>query len=192
MTRERHHPGTLSRERIVEVALDIAEREGPDALSMRRIAAELGTGAMSLYNHLPDKAALLEALAQRVLSEVELPRQAAWPEVTRAWSASLRATLLRHHSLVTIVISANQARPLLSVSQDLVKALSDADLDADEARRVMRVVGRFVAGSVLLDAAALRYRRADREMLDDVFAHGLDALIDGLARKIDCDPPVAP
>ena len=58
----------LSSERILDAAEGIARAEGVGALSMRRVAAELGTGAMSLYNHVPNKEALLGGLAERVLA----------------------------------------------------------------------------------------------------------------------------
>src|SRR5687768_17449668 len=64
-------PEPLSRPRIVAAAIDLIEREGADAVSMRRIAGELGVGVMSLYNHVPNKAALLDAVAEAVLSEIE-------------------------------------------------------------------------------------------------------------------------
>jgi TetR/AcrR family tetracycline transcriptional repressor len=189
VARERLIPGTLSRDRIIDVALKLAEREGLPGLSMRRIAAELGTGAMSLYNHVPDKAALLAGVAERVLSEVELPAGASWVELARSWSTSLRGTLLAHHSIGPIVISADEAGPLIRTNHALVEALQRADLSKAEARRVMRSVGRLVAGSVFLDATALGwvYDEETREHLDRHFEYGLDALIDGLGRRIEAD-----
>jgi AcrR family transcriptional regulator len=184
VTRERLVPGTLSRDRIIEVALALSAREGLEALSMRRIAAELGTGAMSLYNHVPDKAALLRGLADRVLAEVEMPEDAPWREVTEAWATSLRATLLAHRHIVGIVISTNETAPLVASREALVRALVKAELPEEDARRVMRVVGRFVAGCVFLDAAYLAAGRSEASTLDQYFGEGLDALLDGVAGRI--------
>jgi AcrR family transcriptional regulator len=58
----------LTRERIIASAVELIEREGVDAVSMRRIAAQLGTGVMSLYNHVPSKSALLDGVAEVVMS----------------------------------------------------------------------------------------------------------------------------
>jgi TetR/AcrR family tetracycline transcriptional repressor len=184
VTRERLVPGTLSRDRIIEVALALSAREGLQALSMRRIAAELGTGAMSLYNHVPDKAALLKGLADRVLAEVEMPEHASWREVTEAWATSLRATLLAHRHIVGIVISANETAPLVASREELVRALVKARLSEEDARRVMRVVGRFVAGSVFLDAAYLAAGRSEPSSLDLYFGEGLGSLLDGVTNRI--------
>jgi AcrR family transcriptional regulator len=177
-------PGTLSRERIVDVALQLAEREGPEALSMRRIAAELGTGAMSLYNHVPDKAALLAAVAERVLAEVELPADASWRETTRVWATSLRAALLAHRAVVMIVISAGEARPLMATSRALVVQLRRLGIDDDWSVRIMGTVGRFVAGSVFLDAALIRRGTRSPEDVADRFADGLGHLLDGMALRV--------
>jgi AcrR family transcriptional regulator len=182
--RERLLPGTLSRERIVDVALQIAEREGPEALSMRRIAAELGTGAMSLYNHVPDKAALLAAVAERVLAEVELPNDASWRETTRVWATSLRAALLAHRAVVMIVISAGEARPLMATSRALVLQLRQVGIDDDWSIRIMGTVGRFVAGSVFLDAALIRRGTRSPEDVAGRFAEGLADLLNGMALRL--------
>jgi TetR/AcrR family tetracycline transcriptional repressor len=192
VTRERLVPGTLSRDRIIEVALDLAKREGIESLSMRRIAAELGTGAMSLYNHVPDKAALLKGLADRVLDEVEIPERGSWREAVESWATSLHGTLLAHRHVVAIVISANEAQPLVAVTAALVAALVRAQLAEEDARDVVRAVGRFVAGSVVLDAAYLRWGRADHAPLDQYFAYGLGSLLDGLERRVDAPPAPRP
>jgi AcrR family transcriptional regulator len=183
VARERLVPGTLSRDRIIDVALELSEREGIEALSMRRIAAELGTGAMSLYNHVPDKAALLLGLAERVLAEVEMPESASWREVAESWATSLRATLLSHHRIVFVVV-ASESQPLTKVSQALVDELVRARLAEDSAREVMWAVGRFVAGAVFLDAAYLRIGRAERAPLDQIFTQGLGCLLDGIEGRI--------
>jgi AcrR family transcriptional regulator len=184
VARERLVPGTLSRDRIIEVALALSEREGFEALSMRRIAAELGTGAMSLYNHVPDKAALLNGLADRVLADVEMPEHASWREVAESWASSLRVTLLAHRFIVAILISATEAQPLVTSREELVKALVRASLGEDDARNIMRVVGRFVAGSVFLDSSYLR-SGVDRVVLDQYFALGLASMLDGMERRLD-------
>src|SRR5688572_5528682 len=67
--RARARPG-LTRERVLHAALQIVDSEGLDALSMRRLAAELGVQAMSLYSHLADKKALLDGLQEIVLRQM--------------------------------------------------------------------------------------------------------------------------
>ena len=63
----------LNREEIVTAALRVAEAEGPGAVSMRRIAKELGVGTMSLYHHIPTKDDLLDLMTDQVMGELVLP-----------------------------------------------------------------------------------------------------------------------
>jgi AcrR family transcriptional regulator len=75
----------LSRERIVEAAISIADDEGTAALTMRSVAKELGVATMSLYRHVPHKEALLIAMADTVLGELTLPRH------HKSWRTQLEA-----------------------------------------------------------------------------------------------------
>jgi AcrR family transcriptional regulator len=174
----------LSRDRILDAALALAHEEGTDALSMRRIAAELGTGAMSLYNHVPDKDALLDGLAERMFSPIETPSGATWREVSEAWATSTRANVLANGPLVPILVGARRGFPLIGLLKEVVQALQATGLDAEVAHDITRVVSRWVAGSIIADAALLRAGLAQRDELDDVFTRGLDALLNGLAPHI--------
>ena len=87
----------LSREEIVEAAIAVADAEGPDAISMRRIARELRAGAMSLYWHVASKEELIDLMLDSLEAEIGVP------EPTGDWQADLRelahrqrAGLLRH------------------------------------------------------------------------------------------------
>src|SRR5919112_6853273 len=63
----------LSRQRILEAAVRFADREGLEALSMRKLGSELGVEAMSLYNHVPNKGALFDGMVEVLLGELEVP-----------------------------------------------------------------------------------------------------------------------
>src|SRR5215217_6630955 len=63
----------LSRRRILEAAVRFVDREGLEALSMRKLGSELGVEAMSLYNHVPNKGALLDGMVEVLLGELEVP-----------------------------------------------------------------------------------------------------------------------
>src|SRR5947208_10134910 len=95
----------LTRNRIVECALDLADEEGIDAITMRRLGSLLGVEGMALYTHVRDKDDLLSAVGAVLLDELELePRaHADWrgriESVARAWS-SLRARHPRSFPLV--------------------------------------------------------------------------------------------
>jgi AcrR family transcriptional regulator len=102
----------LDRERILVTALALIDAEGLAQLSMRRLAAELGVEAMSLYNHVPSKAALLEGVAELILTEIELPGPEVtdWRERLRGGARSLRRAALAHPDAVMLLL----AQPLQS------------------------------------------------------------------------------
>ena len=87
----------LTRERAIEAAIALADAEGIDALSMRRLARELDVEAMSLYHHVANKAAILDGMIDAVFAEIDLPEEGAdWRTAMRARAVSQRAALLRH------------------------------------------------------------------------------------------------
>lgn len=87
----------LTADRIIQTAMQIADQAGLDQLSMRRIAQQLGVTAMSLYNHVDDKDALIDHMLNSVMAELDRPDpNGDWQEQLRLRSRSLRDALLRH------------------------------------------------------------------------------------------------
>jgi AcrR family transcriptional regulator len=86
----------LSRERILEAAIRLADESGIQALTMRKLARELGVEAMSLYNHVPNKGALVDAMADAVMAEIELPETGDWRAAVKQCAISAHEVLLRH------------------------------------------------------------------------------------------------
>jgi AcrR family transcriptional regulator len=100
----------VSRERALRVAVDIADAGGLAELTMRRIADELGVEAMSLYHHVPNKDAILDAMVDLVFTEIELPRRDVdWRTSMRGRAASMRAVLLRHRWASSLMESRTNA-----------------------------------------------------------------------------------
>jgi AcrR family transcriptional regulator len=99
----------LSRERVLAAALAIADAEGLDALSFRRVASDLEVTPMALYRYVDDKDALLDGIGDLVLSELSEPATGDWREQLRATARAYRTVLLAHPAIVPIV----QSRPLL-------------------------------------------------------------------------------
>jgi DNA-binding transcriptional regulator YhcF (GntR family) len=110
----RREPATeLSRERIVRVAIGIADAEGLEAVSMRRIAAELGAATMSLYRHVADKDELVVLMADEVLTEEALPADP--PPGWRArleLASRLQWRAYRRHPWAAGVVSLIRPQPL--------------------------------------------------------------------------------
>lgn len=87
----------LSRERVLRVALRLADEGGIAALSMRKLAQELGVKAMSLYNHVASKTDILDGIVDIVIGEIEVPSlETDWKTAMRQRANSAHAVLLRH------------------------------------------------------------------------------------------------
>ncbi len=87
----------LTRERVLEAAMALADREGFEALSMRKLADSLGAGAMSLYHYVPNKHDLLDGMVDLVFAEIELPTtDVDWKTAMRTRALSTRDALRRH------------------------------------------------------------------------------------------------
>src|SRR5580700_8218103 len=80
----------LSRRAIVDAALRIIDTEGLDAVSMRRIAQDLGTGAASLYAHVADKEELLDLVVDQIMGEMVAVHGALAPADTRDWQEQIK------------------------------------------------------------------------------------------------------
>ncbi len=99
-------PTPLSKERVLRQALALADNEGIEALSMRRLGRELDAGAMSLYHHVRDKEELLDGLVDLVFAEIELPKKEVdWQGAMRARAVSAREVLARHPWAITLMES---------------------------------------------------------------------------------------
>ena len=94
----------LTREAVVDAAMHVLDREGVDALSMRRVAEELGTGAASLYGHVRNKEALLQLLLERFTDDIVLPEPdpAHWQSQLRELAGQIRARMHRHRDIARI------------------------------------------------------------------------------------------
>lgn len=88
----------LTRDAIVDAALSVLKREGPEGLSMRRVAQELGTGAASLYWHVGGRDELADLIVDRVASEIEVPASdpARWEEQLMEWMIQAREVMKRY------------------------------------------------------------------------------------------------
>jgi AcrR family transcriptional regulator len=87
----------LSRERVLETAVALADRHGLDWLSMRKLAEELGVAAMTLYYYVPNKDELIDGMIDLVFAEIEPPSlELDWKEAMRRRALSTRAALNRH------------------------------------------------------------------------------------------------
>ena len=144
--------GSLTRERIVQAALDIVDREGLRGLSMRRLGAELGVDPMAAYYHVPNKEALLDAIVEAVMAEIDLAGDdpSAPPEERILIAArAYRDVLLAHASAVPIVLSRGPSTPQAMRPVELLTGiLRDAGLPPAQALAGMNAIAATVRGTV--------------------------------------------
>jgi TetR/AcrR family transcriptional regulator, tetracycline repressor protein len=194
----------LSRERILRAALRIVDREGLDAISMRRVGDELGVEAMSLYNHVANKAAMLDGIFELVLSELPPPKAAkSWTLSLRARARALRGALRTHPNALPLFSTRPAVTPAsLAHVEGALDELRKAGFSARAARSALQVLVAFVVGHTVSthaprsdDASHARYEGLDpREFsrvreaalasgdhdVDKEFEFGLDAMLRGL------------
>jgi len=145
----------LSRSRIVEAALELIDAQGLPAVSMRSVAQILGVDAKSLYNHVDGKEGLLDAVADHILSTVELPpRTDAFEEDLRSIARAFRRHALRHPNATLLVLT----RPTESIGslaplERILSLLVGAGCSHELAVHLLRLLMATMLGSVLRDAS---------------------------------------
>lgn len=201
---------TLTKDRVLAAAVALADEDGIEALSMRRLGAVLGVEAMSLYNHVENKAALLDGILDRVVREVELPaRTEDWDVQLRQLAHSFRRVGHRHPGVLPLfgqraVSTVEGFAPL----ERAYEILREAGLSPDVALASFITVSSFVFGFAQTELGGLREvaegptihfghidldehpRLAEMGVAfansdsDREFAFGLDLLVEGLRRLI--------
>lgn len=153
-TRER--PGTRrprhSLDQIADAALHVADTEGVDALSMRRLAAELGSGTMTLYHYVHTKDELMALLGDRVMSELllddrELPDD--WREAMTAIARRTRDVLLAHPWVFDIAEDPTVGPSGVRHFDQSLQALSSLDIGVAERLDIIQTVDEYVFGYCL-------------------------------------------
>lgn len=188
----------LTRERIARAALAVADRDGATAVTMRRVARELGVEAMSLYHHIRDREDLLDGLAETMV-RAGLPNPGPSRDAgatLAAFARGIRNTGLSHPQAFQLVGLRPLRNPEATASiAALLSALSSAGLAPEQAVSAYRTTAAFARGFVLSEIAGLTYGRDAgvpvpdaiapyaASLADDTehtFETGLEAIIRGL------------
>jgi AcrR family transcriptional regulator len=145
------------REEILDAALDIADEQGLDAVSMRALADRVGVTPMALYRHVKDKAALLDGMVGRLLAAVlptEAPTERTWEERLNALAHAFREVTQRHPWAAHLLFS----RP--AITADAVRAvdiiflaLIEAGVPEPQVPRLERMISTFVIGFAASEAS---------------------------------------
>jgi AcrR family transcriptional regulator len=152
-----HRDGKITREVVLAAALDIVDRDGADALSMRRLARALDRDPMILYRHAANKAAVLDGVAETVLAQLEVdPYDPDWQAQLRAVARSYRALALAHPNVVPLLVTRPLATPLglrprgtLRPLEDILALLTRAGFSGSHALHIYRALFGFLHGHVL-------------------------------------------
>ncbi|MFC4496997.1 TetR/AcrR family transcriptional regulator [Streptomyces ovatisporus] len=196
----------LNRGRIVACALALVDAEGLQAVSTRRLAAELGVSGPSLYNHFRNKDEILDAVADTVCEQVDVSMFSdgtEWRQALLEWARSYRAALSAHPNIVPFLAQGPGRRPSqLRIADAVFGGMTDAGWPKAQATHIGALMRYFVAGSALgsfargfIDDAEIYtrdYPHLDQAHLlaehqqrvdEGAFETGLRALVDGLAAR---------
>lgn len=141
----------LSQQRVISTAIGLADQQGLKAVTMRKIALQLNVEAMSLYNHIANKEALLDAMVEAVLSEVSLPSPSGeWQQELRHWCFSMQAALSRHPWATLLLMERMNIGPaMLSLIDTSLGCLVNAGFSLAEADQARNALTSHIYGFVL-------------------------------------------
>jgi AcrR family transcriptional regulator len=201
----------LSREAIVDAAVEILDKEGADALTVRRLGEALGTGSATLYWHIGSKDELAELVYDRVVGEVRLPEPdpTRWEEQTKDLARQLYRIMLKHNDLVRFSLGRVPVGPnMLRIMEWSLGLLRKAGVPDHAAAYFGDIFGRYLDASVLevtaqggppLEQVGAYFGALPKDQFpnltelissmfagdnDDRFEFGLDLLMRGIAAYV--------
>jgi TetR/AcrR family transcriptional regulator, tetracycline repressor protein len=148
----------LDEEEIIDAALGLLDEGGMEAMSIRALAARVGVAPNAVYTYFPHKAAVVEALVERLLGEVDhgvfADRRQPWRDRVEAAALELRTRLSDHPAAVGLMIGGPMEGPhALALNEKLLQMLGDAGLEPDEAARATYLLIVYIFGSIALEVA---------------------------------------
>ena len=152
----------LTRERILAVAVRMVDEQGIAALSMRRLATELGVDPMAIYHHLPGKSAVLSGIVEQVLNELRPPAisaDAGWQTEVRAFARAYRDLVRAHPNLVLHLVTdmASGGPAILAVNDRLYAALASAGLADRMVAQSANLLVDYLNGVALAEGLSHQY-----------------------------------
>lgn len=204
----------LTRERVLRAAVALADKDGLESVSMRRLGQALRVEAMSLYKHVVNKDDLLDGMADLVVGDFEVPGSGEWKTTLRRSTESAHEVLVRHPWASSLIESRQSVGPCrLRYLEAVIGVLTSAGFAMPMVLRAILVIDSYTYGFVLQElawpftpermpeAAAGFARalpggehpnvRAMAEMVSSVpegvpvdFAFGLELILDGLERLL--------
>lgn len=204
----------LNRQKIADAALAFIDAHGLEELSTRRLGAQLGVEGMALYKHYPSKEALLDAVAEQLILEIEVPEKGlgSWQQRVRSFGHAYRGISRRHPRAYPLlaVRRFNTDRALVQLDR-MVGAILDEGFAPQLAVEFFRVLNNYCNGACLDELAGYAHAERSREQapnplqpplenlakvspwlgpehFDALFEAGLSLVIDGFERKLGALP----
>lgn len=174
-------PGRITRAMVLTAALEIIDRDGVEGLSMRRLGDALHRDPMALYRHAPNKAALLDGVAEMVFEQLTVdPTDPDWAAQLRAVAHDFRQLALAHRRVVPLLVTHPLATPLglrppgiLRPLEAILELLTRAGFSPTEALHIYRALFGFLYGHVLNE---LQEIIENHDETDDLLRLGLHRL----------------
>jgi len=172
--------GQLNRSMILQTALRIVDRDGVDGLSMRRLSEAVGRDPVMLYRHVPNKAAVLDGVAELVLAQLSVDStDPDWAGQLRSVARDFRQLALTHPNVVPLLVTRPLATPLgqrppgmLRPLEDVLALLTSAGFTGEDALHIYRMLFGYLYGHILNELQEVIERP---EETDDVLRLGLHA-----------------
>src|SRR5688572_13795523 len=191
----------LTRDAILDAAVELLDRHGMPGLSMRRLGTALGVEAMSLYNHIPSKEALLDGIHERILLSLESPASVrSWQAFVRHQAHALHRALLAHPHAIPLFATRPAATPAAVERLDrYLEVLMRAGFKPLDALSIVQLVAQLVVGHAMWTsnvemavfeepAAPPHVQKVERVLTkwdpDRELDMGIDALVHGFERLL--------
>src|SRR6478735_4881500 len=173
--------GEVSRSVILQSALSLVDRAGVEGLSMRRLSDEVRRDPTVIYRHVPNKAAVLDGVAEMVLGQLRVDTaDPDWTDQLRAVAHDFRRLALEHPNVVPLLVTRPLATPLgrrplgmLRPLEDVLALLTTAGFSGADALHIYRVLFGYLHGHILTELQEVIERP---EETDDVLRLGLHRL----------------
>jgi TetR/AcrR family transcriptional regulator, tetracycline repressor protein len=148
----------LTRQQILDAAIEFVDEHGLAALSTRKLGAKLGVEGMTLYHYVPSKAALLDGMVERMLDRslrgLPTTPDTPWPDAVRAMAHGLHAALLEHPAMLPLIATRPVATPAaIQILEDGLAQLRAQGVALARAMDILNAVTMFVIGHTLAEAA---------------------------------------
>jgi AcrR family transcriptional regulator len=141
----------LTRERVLRAAIAVADRNGLDALTMRRLGDELGVAAMSVYKHVANKEEILEGIIELIVGEIEIPGDGIdWKEAMWRRAFSAREVLGRHSWAIGLIEArGSTGRNARRYMEAIIGNLRSAGFSIENAAHAFWLIDSYVYGHVI-------------------------------------------